>query len=449
MPITLGTQFGKYTEVIIKNFVTGEKIVIPNDFHIGFKFLKTVDEVDSASVGTVVIEGLTEETIKRIKTDGGEIEVRCGWLNDIVETLFVADIIHVVPSISNSTTVVQISCSANLITHMYGAYKHGSYDNNSLIEILNDVAVSMGVKIEIDTANVPEKLLEDYKVYLNTASYRFDVAGTPEQIFNQIHESLGFRLTSTNYNEYGKKIYILCQTVGATNEILQKITKGYAKTGRGSGSNFTVLNSGEANSNTVAGLYVSPIKSSSIALVLGKETGLLSVKTVFRIATALETQDLGSNEQETNKSVDRRIASQNKEAERKAKILEKGKEYKPKAKKVSTIKVNRKSLQIEALINPTIRPQGHVKIESMSEEYNGVYIVRQIEFEGDNKEGDWKMNILAEDTLGKYDTVATAKDVARDSSINGELGIDGIDSVDGNDGETGVEDSNNFGGDYD
>ena len=90
MAINKGIQFGRYAEVEVKNYTTGEIITIPNQFEIDFEFFKTIDENENSSVGTIKIKGLTQETYKRMNSEGGSVTLRCGYTNSEIKPLFIA-----------------------------------------------------------------------------------------------------------------------------------------------------------------------------------------------------------------------------------------------------------------------------------------------------------------------------------------------------------------------
>lgn len=430
MAISKGFQFGRYAEVEIRNYVTGEKTIIPDAFEIDFSFLKSVDEVDNSSVGQIKIYGLTPETYRKIYSKGGEVELRCGYTNSEVKTLFIADILTMSQIGGNSTTETTITCSANVLSHIYGGYLSIGIREKSLMEFFDEISKQTNINIEVNADAVPKELQSQYIEYMTTASFSMDFAGSPREYMGALCDSLGMTVTHKP-NKNGRATNILTHTTGGLAEVMNHVNNGYSKVDRSSEAYKKV----KLDEKEFKSIFITPEDNDSEALVLNKDSGLRSVSMEFKIATALETQELASNEDETQKSIDKRNERDRKLAEKKQKALDAGKTIKPKKPKINTIKVNRKSLRIVANINPSARPQMNIKVESDNIDYNGIFISRQIEFSGNNKQGAWDMNIIAEDTLGRYDTKSydqTIEDTESNEEdsekqfipLNGELGKD-------------------------
>lgn len=175
MTIQQGYQFGRYVEVEIKNFTTKEKTIIPNDFEIDFEFYKTVDQVNNASVGVVKIYGLKEDTIRKINSDGGEITLNCGYSNSNIETLFVADILSVIPSVQSGTSVTEIRCSANVLAYSFGQHISLGAGLTTVYNALTEISNKLGVipKIVISTS-VPDNMIKEYIELLSTWAFKID-----------------------------------------------------------------------------------------------------------------------------------------------------------------------------------------------------------------------------------------------------------------------------------
>lgn len=421
MSITKGFQFGRYAEIEVRNFLTGEKITIPNDFEIDFQFFKSIDEVDSASVGRIQIYGLTHATYQRMYSDGGEVSLRCGYENSEIKTLFIADILRMSQVHQNSTTVTTIECSANVLNYFFGGYMSAGFRDASLVEVISNVCTQMKVGFALGLHNVPPDMIPLYEEYMETASMYVDFVGTPQDLLTAIAYNFDFQVTDIYNKETGNKVKLFVQRSGGVSEVIRNIDQGYAKIDRTS-EKFKQVQSDEKTFNSV---FITPQDEAREALVLTQDTGLKTVSMEFKIATALETQQLGANEEETQKSIEKRTEKERKEAEKKKKAEEKDKKLKPKKPKINTIKVNRKFVKVVANLNPSIRPQGHVLIQSLNPDYNGIFIVRDIEFKGNNKQGSWDMTLSCEDPLGRYDTALTQRQLDQNESqvqINGELG---------------------------
>lgn len=420
MSIKKGYQFGRYVEVEVRNYLTGEKITIPNDFEIDFNFFKTVDEVDSASVGRVQIYGLTNETYKRMYSDGGVVELRCGYTQSEVKTLFIADILRMSQVSGNSTTVTTIECSANVLNYIFGGYVSAGFTDSSLMEILSSLGQQIGAKVLVGANNVPDVNVPAYMDYIYTKSFRADFAGTPSEIIAWIAHSFDFQVTDVIDKQTQQPTKVMIQRSGGVSEVFREIEAGYKKIDRTSQQYKDV----KKEDDDFQSMFITPQSQMNEALVLTNDTGLRTVSMEFKIATALETQSISVNETETMASIEKRNTRERKQAEKEKKAEEKGKKLKPKQVKNYTKKVNRKSVKVVANINPSIRPQGHILIKSVNEDYNGIFIVREIEFKGNNKVGSWDMTILGEDTLGRYDQQLTEQQLLNQSNdeITGSLG---------------------------
>lgn len=407
MPIAQGFQFGRFAEVEIKNFITKEKTVISNDFEIDFEFFKTVDQIDGASTGVVRIYGLTQDTFDRVRSDGGEISLRCGYSNSDIITLFVADILMMDMFSSNGTTTTTITCSANVLTHMFGGYISQGFVDASLMEILSDLGRQLGRRVMLGANNVPMDDVNAYFDYIYNKAFRVDFFGSPQDLLTAISYSFDFETTDAIDNRDGKNepVIKMIQRTGGVAEVFKEIQNGYNRVDRTS-AKYKTLKQQETD---LQALFITPNEEFKTALVLTKDTGLKKVNMGFKLATATETQELAANEEQTETSKEAQSVRDQKERERLAKYKEKvkeGKKVKPYEKKVSTIKVNRKYLTVEALLNPSLRPQSHVLISTSNTSYNGIYVTRDIKYKGNNRQGDWTMTITCEDTLGRYDTIA-------------------------------------------
>ena len=144
--INKGIQFGRYAEVEVKNYLTGEIITIPNQFEIDFEFFKTIDENENSSVGTISIKGLTQETYKRMNSEGGSVTLRCGYTNSEIKPLFIAMITRMWQVRENGTTTTNINCSANSLEYFYNSYDGGGSGARTLHEVLLDVSKLAGAK---------------------------------------------------------------------------------------------------------------------------------------------------------------------------------------------------------------------------------------------------------------------------------------------------------------
>lgn len=439
-----GNQFGRYAQVEIKNFITKELTTIPDDFEIDFEFFKTIDEVDNASKGVVKIKGLTQETYNKINSDGGQIKLTCGYTNAEIKTLFIADIMRMQQRSISGTTETIIECSANLLSYYYTG---GTTDQNERVTvgmIVDDYGKRDGADtVKFDLHNVDQTIEEKFIQYITSAAYfqpQFFGMNNKQTIEFLCH-SFGMMFSVDHSDDLGKT-YTFTFTNSSINFILSRINDGYDK----------IDKSKIKSSKNFNDMFITPTSQYSEAVVLSNTTGWLSAEIEYRIANALETQSLAANEEQTERSKQqimnsdaKRSLQAKKDAERKAQ----GKKVKEKKLKVRTIKVNRKYIKIEALLNPNVRPQGHVEVKTKQKDYNGVFRVREATYKGNNKVGNWTMTLFCEDSSGRYDTRATPQDLQFNQSevqeeqnqVNGDLGKNtsygSQDSVD----DQGVEDN--------
>lgn len=425
-----GYQFGRYASVEIKNFITKELITIPDDFEIDFEFFKTIDEVDSASRGIVKIKGLTTETYKKINSDGGQIKLICGYTNSEIKTLFIADIARMYQRSIQGTTETIIECSANLLSYYYSGGSTSSNEFVSLSMILADYAKRDGadhVTFELD--NIDKSLHDPIFKYIQEASFMSPqfFGMNNRQVLNDICRSYGLDLFTEHSDEYGK-LYTFSLKASSANFILNSINDGYQLLDKSKLSKSENFND----------IFITPTKQYKEVVVLTNTTGFKTGEIEYRIANALETQQLASNEEQTERSKQsimnsdaKREAQAIKDAKRKAD----GKKVKEKKLKVRTIKVNRKYIKITALLNPSVRPQGHIEVLTRQPDYNGIFRIREATYKGNNKTGVWDMILFCEDSSGRYDSMATQRDInsntqedqqedALNTGANGDLGND-------------------------
>lgn len=406
MSIEKGYQFARYAEVEIKNFMTGEKTVIPNDFEIDFEFLKTIDQVEQASVGVVKIYGLTDETIQRITSDGGEIKLTCGYTNSTVATLFIADILYINSQPESGTVVTEIHCSANVLTHIFGAVLSVGQGMTTISKLANDIGKLIGRKAFFKTTNVPMVSMKNYIEVVQTWGLRVDLFGTPEQLLDIFCLNFDFQFTTDDFSDEAlgnQPNIVFSQKANGVTNLLKRSEEGYQKITKQELSVNKL-----SDENGIEGLFITPESEKATAIVLRKDTGLVSANVGYKMATISETQELSANEKQTENSKIKQSVFNTKQAEKKKKYEDKvaeGKKVKPLKMKTTNIKVNRKVLNFEAQLNPSLRPQGHIVVFPKRVEHRGTYIVRDVKFKGNNKRGQWVMSGTAEDTMGKYDTM--------------------------------------------
>ena len=433
MAINKGIQFGRYAEVEVRNYTTGEIITIPNQFEIDFEFFKTIDENENSSVGTISIKGLTQETYKRMNSEGGSVTLRCGYTNSEIKPLFIAMITRMWQVRENGTTTTNINCSANSLEYFYNSYDGGGTGVRTLSEVLLDVSKLAGAKSMIfDSSNVPKQYVEKVNEYVLSLAVNTDFEGVIRDVIKVMCDS--FMLTrKTEPQEDGSIAFVYSFTQAGVNFVLKQIAEGYSK----------VPNITEHRKSRYAlkSLFVTQEDRYKDVYILSRNTGLRKVEEEYKIATAYETVELAANEVQTDKSktaIAQSNAKRREQDEKDAKRKADGKTVKDRVRNNRTIKINRKYSKVTALLNPSVTPQGHVVVSSYIDEYDSVYRVREATYKGNNRKGDWEMVLYCEDSGDRYAKVATEEEIAKsekqDGIMYGELGNQSKDES-GEDGE--------------
>ena len=421
MAINKGIQFGRYAEVEVRNYTTGEIITIPNQFEIDFEFFKTIDENENSSVGTISIKGLTQETYKRMSSEGGSVTLRCGYTNSEIKPLFIAMITRMWQVRENGTTTTNINCSANTLEYFYNSYDGGGTGVRSLHEVLMDVSKLAGSNgIILDFSNVPKQYVDKVTEYVLTLSVTTDFEGVVKDVIRVMCDN--FMLTrKTEPQEDGSFSFVYSFTQAGVNFVLKQIAEGYPK----------VPNIKEHSKSRYAlkSLFVTQVDRYKDVYILSRNTGLRKVEEEYKIATAYETVELAANEVQTDKSkaaIAQSNAKRREQDEKDAKRKADGKTVKDRVRNNRTIKINRKYAKVTALLNPSVTPQGHVVVSSYIDEYDSVYRVREATYKGNNRKGDWEMVLYCEDSGDRYAKAATAEEIAnseqQEGVMYGELG---------------------------
>lgn len=426
MAISKGIQFGRYAEVEVRNYTTGEIITIPNQFEIDFEFFKTIDENENSSVGTISIKGLTQETYKRMSSEGGSVTLRCGYTNSEIKPLFVAMITRIWQVRENGTTTTNINCSANSLEYFYNSYDGGGTGERSLHEVLMDVSKLAGSNgIVLDFSNVPKQYVEKFKEYVLTLSVTTDFEGVVKDVIRVMCDN--FMLTrKTEQQEDGSFSFVYSFTQAGVNFVLKQIAEGYSKV-----SNITEH---RKSRYALKSLFVTQADRYKDVYILSRNTGLRKVEEEYKIATAYETVELASNEVQTDKSksaIAQSNAKRREQDEKDAKRKADGKTVKDRVRNNRTIKINRRYAKVTALLNPSVTPQGHVVVSSYIDGYDSVYRVREATYKGNNRKGDWEMVLYCEDSGDRYAKAATAEEIAKSEQqegvMYGELGKQSLD----------------------
>ena len=432
-----GKKFGRYCSVEVRNFVTGQKHTIGNEFNITFEFFKTIDEIDNASTGTIRISGITKETFDILKSDGGEVSLSVGYVNTEIDILFIAAITRMYLVVENGTLVTVIECSANVMNYHFSkgtGFRFVSLKDVSLYELMHRLAKSNGANAEIYYNNVPEQLLSQIEDFLKTRSHNLYIDGNDlKDTFRQTIKAYGIDVT-TFYNEDGL-MYSYSLTQDFMVYAMGEISEGYPKIKKKSGG-ISSGNTKETNQVMMTNIYQTSKELEATATVLSWNTGLISVTPEFKIATVLETKALSANESLTEKSkeaIANRLEAKQKREAKNREMVASGKEpLKAKQDKVRTVRVNREYVRIKALMDINVKPQSHIVLVSKLHNEPRIYRTRNVLYKGNNQTGEFTIDAYCEDSGGRYDSVATNQDIATRESIDNTpktdlsaLGVDG------------------------
>ena len=439
-------QFGRYVEVNIRDFEKKTEVIFGNEFEIEFDFYKTIDKTQEDDVGKVKIYGLSEKTIAGLQDSGGEITLYCGYGTHL--PLFQAYIVRIYSMIENNTTVTVIDCSANFLNYYHigstGTNTSPQASGKSLHLILSEILLeNMGVTNLKFTTDTPQDsaTINSLIEYTQTASAEVSFIGTSTEILTQLLVTYGLQVSDTKEDKDGRLIEVTLMFSELGLELAKKnIAQGYPKATLFKKTDFiakSVRTPTEENAKLFSefeSMFVDDVDSLTYTM-LNESTGLLSLTPEYKSAKVSATTPLSSNEIETLKSQQSRAdkAQRDKErdekrAEKIRKAIEAGRKP-PKYKdgdseKVATLTVIRKYARVKALLNPLVRPQSQVALYDRlaSEFYNdleqvtndstqrlgedsigrdGIYVihrVRHVTYKGNNKRGDWIMDLYCEDT---------------------------------------------------
>ena len=396
-----GWQFGRYAEVIIKDFNKNVRTVVSNDFEIEFEFFKSVDDSKQNSTGAIRIKGLSEERCEQFSESGGEVTLRCGY-QDNIETLFVAYIMRMYKEIRDNITVMTIECSMNVQEFFYSNgvdvvenSKSGGLQYRSPLNVMiKNYAENLGyVRVDFftDSTFTKEEQPQVYDIY-NKGIVSFQFEGTANEQLNRICESICVSRTNLPTDDglvlqlVAKKglLELLEQVEMISDEESKKYYKDYVD---------------------FRGMYQATQSDGFGTLTtLSTTTGLLSTQVEYKIAKAYRDQELMSDSEGTLQSKEKTAKFYENEKKRKAKNADRKADGKKELKAVrNEIQVRRRYLKLTALLNPKVRPQSPLMvIHKVYNEQGQVEFksdsgrARDITYKGNNKTGDWTMEVYLE-----------------------------------------------------
>ena len=397
-----GWQFGRYAEVIIKDFNKNVRTVVGNDFEIEFEFFKSVDDSKQNSTGAIRIKGLSEERCEQFSESGGEVTLRCGY-QDNIETLFVAYIMRMYKEIRDNTTVMTIECSMNVQEFFYSSGVETIINANGLgyraplNVMLKNYAEKLGyVRVDFytDGTFTKEEQAQVNEIYNKGVVY-FQFEGTSNGQLNGICESIHVSRTNLPTDD-GLVLQLVAKqgfldVLGEVEMISDEESKKYYK-----------------DYVDFRGMYQATQSDGFGTLTtLSTTTGLLSTQVEYKIAKAYRDQELMSDSEETLQSKEKTAKFYENEKKRKAKYNESvakrdAKNAERKAVR-NEIQVRRRYLKLTALLNPKVRPQSPLMVihkvyneQGQVEFKSDAGRARDVTYKGNNKTGDWTMEVYLE-----------------------------------------------------
>ena len=395
-----GWQFGRYAEVIIKDFNKNVRTVVGNDFEIEFEFFKSVDDSKQNSTGAIRIKGLSEERCEQFSESGGEVTLRCGY-QDNIETLFVAYIMRMYKEIRDNTTVMTIECSMNVQEFFYSSGFETIINANGLgyraplNVMIKNYAEKLGyvrVDFHTDGTFTKEEQTQVNEIY-NKGIVSFQFEGTSNGQLNGICESIHVSRTNLPTDD-GLVLQLVAKqgfldVLGEAEMISDEESKKYYK-----------------DYVDFRGMYQATQSDGFGTLTtLSTTTGFLSTQVEYKIAKAYRDQELMSDSEETLQSKEKTAKFYENEKKRKAdgkKELKSTKGFKAKTVR-NEIQVRRRYLKLTALLNPKVRPQSPLMVihkvyneQGQVEFKSDVGRARDITYKGNNKTGDWTMEVYLE-----------------------------------------------------
>lgn len=449
-------QFGRVIEVVITNFKLKQAVKLGNDFDIDFEFFKTCDEVREASTGTVTIKNLSKETLEIItQKNECQMQLFCGYNNNTA-ILFVADIISATTQTNGTNVDAVFVVSANYFQYNLAKTVSFSTDRGISISKILDAIFDAVKERKRDVGDmsstsyffdVPHYWSDADKTafldYVSTANVGNSYSSNDdlEGLLTHFCTSFGFTVTTSDkVPDTTGEVYIFSFATNFENYYLNKSKEPYQKVRSGGGDKTANIFSDYGAKQAIS---------------LSYKTGMLETpKATYKIFTVPENWKLDANSEEQTYESQVAVANKNaKESERYKKYVkssqkkvENGKAVKPfKKRKQGNIKIRKTFISLKALINPNVRPQSIISLETDDEEMNGLFRVRSVKFKGSNYSSDFYMDILMDDTNGEHDKKLTDEE-AEKLAQEREEGFGSDNQIGGNIGE-GYSDQQNISGD--
>ena len=432
-------QFGRLCQLEFRNYSTEKKFKIDQNLRISFDFLKSFDESDQSSTGTISIYGLSKETAFKLGNRLGnnfQSEVTCsvGYSGDIenFQPLFVGTVMNNHWKREGGVSVTTIEVSANFKSFYLGQMQAVSARNVRFAEILGDLTRLYSVDYEVKIVNDQITYADEVKIltYLSTVTIsNWSFVGNMYQYLEKISKGFGFKYRLENEVVYFTmtdltEIQELLGYIDFTNQDLANNPKNSASIElkrsqhlyAGKMTNVMVAPTSTPSTETTQMLdKLYKNSNEKTAITVGFGTGLIAMPQIDnRNVKVPYNQQIGANEVVVERKGVRAVLDKKTGEHKKDKNGNLRYTKPPK-----NITISRRYMTALIQLNPSIKPNSMVRINTGITEIDGVYRVRNCKFKGDTHEGEWVVELDLEDTMGFDPKIEGLDDEEFDAPIEG------------------------------
>ena len=432
-------QFGRLCQLEFRNYSTEKKFKIDQNLRISFDFLKSFDESDQSSTGTISIYGLSKETAFKLGNRLGnnfQSEVTCsvGYSGDIenFQPLFVGTVMNNHWKREGGVSVTTIEVSANFKSFYLGQMQAVSARNVRFAEILGDLTRLYSVDYEVKIVNDQITYADEVKIltYLSTVTIsNWSFVGNMFQYLEKISKGFGF-----TYRLENEVVYFTMSDLTEIQELLGYIdltNQDLANNPKNSAS-IELKRSQHLYAGKMTNVMVAPTSTPSTettqmldklyknsnektAITVGFGTGLIAMPQIDnRNVKVPYNQQIGANEVVVERKGVRAVLDKKTGEHKKDKNGNLRYTKPPK-----NITISRRYMTALIQLNPSIKPNSMVRINTGITEIDGVYRVRNCKFKGDTHEGEWVVELDLEDTMGFDPKIEGLGDEEFDAPIEG------------------------------
>ena len=432
-------QFGRLCQLEFRNYSTEKKFKIDQNLRISFDFLKSFDESDQSSTGTISIYGLSKETAFKLGNRLGnnfQSEVTCsvGYSGDIenFQPLFVGTVMNNHWKREGGVSVTTIEVSANFKSFYLGQMQAVSARNVRFAEILGDLTRLYSVDYEVKIVNDQITYADEVKIltYLSTVTIsNWSFVGNMYQYLEKISKGFGFKYRLENEVVYFTmtdltEIQELLGYIDFTNQDLANNPKNSATIElkrsqhlyAGKMTNVMVAPTSTPSTETTQMLdKLYKNSNEKTAITVGFGTGLIAMPQIDnRNVKVPYNQQIGANEVVVERKGVRAVLDKKTGEHKKDKNGNLRYTKPPK-----NITISRRYMTALIQLNPSIKPNSMVRINTGITEIDGVYRARNCKFKGDTHEGEWVVELDLEDTMGFDPKIEGLDDEEFDAPIEG------------------------------